>query len=151
MDVSNPPSRSRESRSTGTNLRSTVFIACLAFPAVVSLLELLFFVARSSPCPAEGDAGAATIAYPSLALAPPSPGDALDGLPSEDVSLRAFHGFLLCSSLPSALNSTRGFSAFFLLHNGQNASQPDRGVPDASQQSLVYPRPRFCSRRFFLH
>src|SRR5690242_3239646 len=93
MDVLNPPSRSRESPSTGTNLRSTVFIACLAFPAVVSLLELLFFLARSSPCPAEGDAGAATIAYPSLALAPPSPGDALDGLPSEDVSLRAFHGF----------------------------------------------------------
>src|SRR5207237_4163870 len=101
-------------------------IACFAFSAAASLLELLFFLTRSSPCPAKGDAGAATITYPSLVLAPLPQWEML-WMVWRPRTLAFGHSIDFCYALSSlsALHSTRVFAAFFLLRAVHTASKPE--------------------------
>src|SRR5262249_17054812 len=138
---------SLELSSTGTYFRSAAFAAEAAFPAAASLPDSLSFLIRSSPWPGQASRRSSYDSIP-FSCARPS---CFISLPPKDVSFSGIPWIfaMLHSSLRAKFNER--IPSVFLSTNWQNASQPDRGVPDASQQIPVFPGARFCSRFLSVH
>ena|SRR5690348_4027644 len=143
-------SRSFESSSTGTYLRSAVFAACLALPAAPSLPALPFFFVSSPPSPCatypESRYDNIPVASPHLLpLSPESRGAPhLDG--SRPLALEQRSPFLDCRALIRRATFFLGDVCAFQMGGWQTQFNPPWGVEWAASK-VFSSSPLFCSPR----